>query len=408
MKTINSRLPLLKTLYAIYFLSILIRVIFFYLLPETPSSLAPDEGTYADLVEYIAAGKNTVDYPNYGHGFYLTTRILILPALHLHYFGISPLDSLRVVSSLFGALSSLTLIIYLTYILENNKSKIVRNQVFATILILFFSLFTFWPSRFLWSVVGLRESGSEFLVICFFISLNFFLFHFKNNVTRYVSLSLCCVLIFFITSIRFQVTSIVYLSCLIILATAKLKNSHRLISIIILSITFFLALQFLNISNIASTNTELKAEGNTVNAQSAFEIVQCPEILRNIENRSILNLICTAYRVPLSIPTFLFRPFFGSDTYSLSTYASALENLAWLILVFFIISNYAFKKRVLYFDYLKPIVTFSILFVCAASTYEGNLGTAFRHKSLILITLLSWITLILYSHQLNKKIKTEC
>jgi uncharacterized membrane protein len=152
-------------------------------------------------------------------------------------------------------------------------------------------------------------------------------------------------------------------------------------------------------------NTELKAAGNTVNAKSTFEIVRCPEILRNIENEATSNLICNAYRAPLSIPSFLFRPFFGSDTYSLSTYAAALENLVWLIGVFFVISNYVLKRRILYFEYLKPIVIFSIFFVCAASVYEGNLGTAFRHKSLISITLFSWITLILYNTSLNKKIK---
>ncbi len=406
MKKVTSSLPLLKTLYVIFFVSILIRMIIFNLLPKTPSSLAPDEGTYADLVKYIAAGENTVDYPGYGPGFYYGSRILILPALHLNYFGISPLDSLRVISSLFGALSSFILIIYLTYILQNNKSKIARNQGSGITLILFFTIFTFWPSRFLWSVVGLRESANEFLVICFFISLNFFLLHSKNSAIKYVYLSLCCVLIISIASIRFQVAIIVFLSFCIIIAIWKLKNRDRLISSILILCTWIPIQSIVNIqSNIVTINTELKAAGNTVNAKSTFEIVRCPEILRNIENEATSNLICNAYRAPLSIPSFLFRPFFGSDTYSLSTYAAALENLVWLIGVFFVISNYVLKRRILYFEYLKPIVIFSIFFVCAASVYEGNLGTAFRHKSLISITLFSWITLILYNTSLNKKIK---
>ena len=116
LKKVTSTLPLTKTLYIIFYASILIRVIVFNFFPKTPSSLAPDEGTYADLVKYIAAGKNTVDYPGYGPGLYLTSRILILPALYLNYTGISPLDSLRIISSLFGALSSFILIIYLGYI----------------------------------------------------------------------------------------------------------------------------------------------------------------------------------------------------------------------------------------------------------------------------------------------------
>lgn len=421
LKKVTSTLPLTKTLYIIFYASILIRVIVFNFLPKTPSSLAPDEGTYADLVKYIAAGKNTVDYPGYGPGLYLTSRILILPALYLNYTGISPLDSLRIISSLFGALSSFILIIYLGYILQKNKSKLAINQRFRITLILFFTIFTFWPSRFLWSVVGLRESANEFLVICFFISLNLFLFHSKNSGIKYVYLSLCCVLIIFITSIRFQVAIVLFFSCWIILATGKLKNSDRLISLILLSCTWIpiqqivnsqnnLSITELNISGnaankILTLDTELKAEGNKLNAESTFKIVRCPEKLRNIETRVTSNLICTAYRAPLSIPTFLFRPFFGLDTYSFRTYTAALENLIWVIGVFFVISNYFLKRRIIYFEYLKPIVIFSILFVCAASTYEGNLGTAFRHKSLVLITLFSWITLILYNRSLNKKIE---
>lgn len=405
LKQVTSTLPFTKTLYVVFYASILIRLIIFNLLPKTPSSLAPDEGTYADLLKYIAAGQNTVNYPGYGPGLYITSRILILPALHLNYTGISPLDSLRIISSLFGALSSFILIIYLSYILQNNKSKLVRNQEFGIILVLFFTVFTFWPSRFLWSVVGLRESANEFLVICFFISLNFFLFHSKRSATKYVFLCLCFVLILLIASIRFQVAVIVFFSCWIILGTAKLKNSTRLISFLILLCTWIPIQQIVNIqSNIVTMNTEVKAEANTVNAKSTIEIVRCPKTLRNIGNEATSNLICTAYRVPLSIPTFLFRPFFGSDTYSVSTYAAALENLVWIIGVFFVISNYLLKRRVLYFEYLRPIVIFSIFFVCAASTYEGNLGTAFRHKSLVLIALFSWITLIFYNRSLDKKV----
>lgn len=420
LKKVTSTLSLTKTLYIIFYASILIRVIVFSFLPKTPSSLALDEGTYADLVKYIAAGKDTMDYPGFGPGLYATSRVLTLPALHLNYNGISPLDSVRIISSLFGALTSLILVIYLGYILQNNKSKLVRSQGFGIILTLFFTIFTFWPSRFLWSVVGLRESANEFLVICFFISLNFFLFHSKNSAKKYVYLSLCSALILLIVSIRFQVAIVLFFSCWIILATEKLKNSDRLISSILLLCTWIPIQQAVNIqsnalsidlntagnaaSKILTLDTEQKAEGNRINARSNFDTVRCPEKFRNIENKVTSNLICTAYRAPLSIPSFLFRPFFGSDTYSLSTYVAALENLVWLIGVFFLISNFSLKRRILYFEYLRPIVIFSIFFACAASIYEGNLGTAFRHKSLIVITLFSWITLILYNRSLNKKL----
>jgi hypothetical protein len=417
-KKFATSLPLLNTLRIIFFVSILVRVIIFNFLPATPSSLAPDEGTYADLVKFIASGKNTEDYPGFGPGLYATSRVLILPALYLNYYGFSPLDSVRVISSLFGALSAFMLLIYSTYILQINKNIFVRNIGFKITFILFFATFTFLPSRFLWSVVGLRESANEFLLICLFISLNFFLFHAKNSAKKYIYLSLCSILIICLMSIRIQVALVVYLSFWIIFFTIKLNYRDRLVYLIVFLFMWVPIQQIANVkSNIVpestkqeifslyTINTEQKALGNTVNAESDLKIVRCPEILTNNEYKALSNLFCNAYRIPTSIPPYLFRPFFGSDTYSLATYLAALENLIWLIGVFFVFSNAILKRKILYFEYLRPAAIFSIAFICAASIYEGNLGTAFRHKTLIIITLFLWVILIQYSNALNKKNK---
>jgi 4-hydroxybenzoate polyprenyltransferase len=47
-------------------------------------------------------------------------------------------------------------------------------------------------------------------------------------------------------------------------------------------------------------------------------------------------------------------------------------------------------KRIPLFEELAPSIIFFSLYVVGAGSYEGNMGTAFRHKSLIL-----WVVLLL-------------
>jgi len=48
------------------------------------------------------------------------------------------------------------------------------------------------------------------------------------------------------------------------------------------------------------------------------------------------------------------------------------------------------KRRVVFFGPLAPSLIFLALYGIGAGSYEGNMGTAFRHKSLIL-----WVFLLL-------------
>jgi len=48
------------------------------------------------------------------------------------------------------------------------------------------------------------------------------------------------------------------------------------------------------------------------------------------------------------------------------------------------------NRRLAFFGAIAPSVTFLVLFVVSAAPYEGNMGTAFRHKSLIL-----WVVILL-------------
>ena len=105
MKLFKLRLTTLKSkLYAIVFASFVVRVVAFFALPNSASNLAPDEGTYADLAEVVAKGI-PVDKSEFGERFYLVTRTLTLPASLLVRLGLSGLDSVRLIASLYGLLT---------------------------------------------------------------------------------------------------------------------------------------------------------------------------------------------------------------------------------------------------------------------------------------------------------------
>ena len=87
--------------------------------------------------------------------------------------------------------------------------------------------------------------------------------------------------------------------------------------------------------------------------------------------------------------TFLFRPTLGSDTTSTLSFLAALENIFWFVFFVAIIAL-AFRKRSISFlSAILPTVIFSALYVLGASAYQGNMGTGFRHKSLVL-----WVILL--------------
>ena len=93
-----------QKLWAIVATSFIARMIMFFVLPNTPSSLAPDEGTYAALTKWIAESKPAADFPAYGEGLYLSGRTIIIPASVLNRIGMGELDAVRLVSSFYLSL----------------------------------------------------------------------------------------------------------------------------------------------------------------------------------------------------------------------------------------------------------------------------------------------------------------
>jgi hypothetical protein len=125
---------------------------------------------------------------------------------------------------------------------------------------------------------------------------------------------------------------------------------------------------------------------NQVGAASMIERLACPWE----ESTEIGKYSCLAFRAPFMTLTFLFRPLPFIDTTSLSSVFAATENMLWIFMFALIAYRISRVKKVPFLAELAPALIFFFLYVVGAGSYEGNMGTAFRHKSPIL-----WIVLLL-------------
>ena len=446
MKLFKFRLTTLKSkLYAIVFASFVVRFIGFFLLPSEPSvSLAPDEGGYAEIVRLVASEQPTTSWG----GLYFISRTLVLPAEVLNNFGIEPLSSVRIIASLYGALT-LILVAFLIIQFVNKYSTYseLTSKIINLIIGLFFS-FAFLPSHLLWSMLGLRESPMEFWVLCSLAAI-FLAVNLQEKVTLPIAL-LLTISITLLFNTRPQVGWVLMVTILVSLIfsnkgrvsftlalltliasgvgyTSVVVQKHEVFALVATdgsatdgsatdsSATDSSACQDSNqiialkgkeykciktgtridLSNLQNPGKIIVNEtiaipdrhrGNQVAAASAIQTLPCPVT----EESETDKFFCLAWRAPYMAATFLFRPLIGIDTTSTSSLIAAIENIAWLGAFIFIVILLIRKRRLAFIGPLAPSLIFFILYCVGAGSYEGNMGTAFRHKSLIL-----WVILLL-------------
>ena len=441
MKLFSLRLTTLKSkLCAIVFASFVVRFIGFFLLPNEPTiALAPDEGGYAEIARLVASEQPTTSYG----GLYFISRTLVLPAAALNNFGIEPLPSVRIIASMYGALT-LILLALLTIQLVNKYSTHSELTIKRTNLIIgLFFIFAFLPSHLLWSMLGLRESSMEFWVLCslvaIFLAANLqekitllsallltisiiLLFNTRPQVALLLSLTILISLIFCNKRrVAFALALLTFIASGVGYASVVLQkyDTFRIVatdaSATDASATDASACQKPNqklmlqgkeykcikvgarrdLSNLESPWKSLineanaipdRHKGNQVAAASAIQTLSCPVT----EESKADKYFCLAWRSPYMAATFLFRPLIGFDTTSTSSLFASIENIAWLGAVIFIIIMIIKKRRLAFMGPLLPSLIFFILYCVGAGSYEGNMGTAFRHKSLIL-----WVILLL-------------
>ena len=402
-----------EKLWAIVAASFVARVIMFFVLPSTPSSLAPDEGTYAALTQWIAESKPATDFPAFGEGLYLSGRSIIVPSSALSRIGMDELDAVRLISSIYGFLTLLLLTFFALKLLNKRDDLSKFN---TRLVLLFFVVFAFLPSHFVWSTLGLREAPNEFWVLLSFVSV-YVIFHFKTRqqVLAYFALFASIVMCF---STRPQAGLVLGVGLLIYLVS-RIKQTKALLAIaavltgIVLgsiATTVNVGVSILEDPGVVITMVDgipTKHTGNQVDAASVIETPNCPlsqnSVIASAPSR-VDTYACILWRAPYMTSTFLLRPFIVGDVTSTSSAFAAIENLIWF-LAFGLIAYFIVKRRgIPRFNQLAPSMIFFALYVVGAGAYEGNMGTAFRHKSLILWVVLALLLSLLWR---NSQIPNE-
>ncbi len=399
-----------EKLWAIVAASFVARVIMFFVLPNSPSSLAPDEGTYAALTKWIAESKPATDFPAFGEGLYLSGRTIIIPASVLNRIGMGELDAVRLVSSFYGFLSLLLLTFFALKILNNSDQLSKFN---SRLVLLFFTVFAFLPSHFVWSNLGLREGPNEFWVLLSFVSM-YVIFHFKTRyqALAYLALFASRVMCF---SARPQVGWVLGIGLLMYLVT-QIRQAKSLIAIAAVLAGVFLG-SIATSGNVGVSIIEdpgvvislvdgvpSRHTGNQAAAASIIETPNCPLSSNSVVSSPpsrVDTYACIIWRAPYMTSTFLLRPLIIGDVTSTSSAFAAIENLIWLI-AFGLIGYFIVKRRgIPRFKKLAPSMIFFSLYVVGAGAYEGNMGTAFRHKSLILWVVLALLLSLLWRNSQN-------
>jgi hypothetical protein len=166
---LKEKISLRIQLYFLCLISAIFRTITFFTHPNTPSNFGPDEGTYAYLTEWISDSNSADEFPDFGGTLYRSARVFILPAVAFHRIGLSPLDSIRIVSSLYGLMALLLLVEAFLRLLPatTHSSRLLQSN--KSLILTIFIVFAFLPSHFIWSTIGLRESSVEFWVLFTFL-----------------------------------------------------------------------------------------------------------------------------------------------------------------------------------------------------------------------------------------------
>ena len=440
MKLFSLRLTTLKSkLYAIVFASFVVRVASVLLLPSTPSRFAPDEGTYARLTENLV---NSVEIQQYPYSsFDIVTAPLVLPASLLHSLGVSPLTSVRTISSILGFGSLILVVLMANLVFRTVKISESSVRIKSNLAVSLVAVYAFFPSHFLWSIVGLRESILEFWVIAVFVCI-FRLSFFEKKQTRFGFLLLAAILN--ISIIRQQLMW----GIIIIVIASILKISHSFKSIVLIALIIFTGLLGKGIANqnligfqISFETKIISSSGNSNEPLSSYcqkvnQIIQTkaglakcsikmhsnigldggtnpikdiqliPEIQVGNQEKAASKIyplncdviitaglgavLCPIAKYLNSTNTFLFRPYLGFDVTSQSSLMAAIENVFWLGAFLFVFAMCICNRRLAFFGPIAPSLMFFSIYSVGAGAYEGNMGTAFRHKSLIL-----WVVILL-------------
>jgi hypothetical protein len=325
------------------------------------------------------------------------------------------LDAVRLVSTTYGFTALALVVILVLKLYKESTTKTTNKSFNENLIVSLVLIFAFLPSHFMWSNLALRESATEFWILATF-GVFFTVYHVQKKITARGILGLV-VSIAFTFSSRPQVGWVIGISIIAyLLFKLNQIDTYFLIAIILCGVllgSVWNQGSVLGSSGTSSSGTgrtsqwekvlnplinggELvssKHRGNQLNAASIIETQSCPREkppLASTPPTKFDTYFCIAWRAPYMISTFLFRPIIGVDVTSTSSLIAALENLIWMSLFAMMLFLITRKRHISFLRSLLPPIVFFVFYVSGASAYQGNMGTGFRHKSLIL-----WVVLLI-------------
>ena len=146
-------------------------------------------------------------------------------------------------------------------------------------------------------------------------------------------------------------------------------------------------------------NIESNRNANSLDALSALPLSSCSEV----DQDALTLLGCNLAELPYRFFSFMFRPVILTDNGSPMFNYAAIENVGWTILILMTLWASLQRCQTLQIRFIQmSLGSYIILFSLGAALYEGNLGTAFRHKSAILWVL---IFILMISNEIFPKEK---
>ena len=450
-------------------ISTLVRIVFhFFVLPDSPSGFGPDEGTYAALAKYVSQGLPVEEFPVYGAGLYNSAKSITLPSAFLVQLGMDELSAVRTVASTYGLVSSLVLVLcFLALLRLRNQTFNRLSPIFDRKFLALLVIFTFFPSNFVWSTIGLRESGSQFWLITTFYLILKLLGSSGRDLWKFTGL--CSLALALAYGTRPE-TALVFSLIALLASIVLLVKYRKLFPLIAIFLGVFAGQAFTTTPKVLAEeslsafqiiekelsqsatpkpveskqsatpkpvesaegkrnesasaectqeNQIIQFEGkkfrcktsktyqveernptktlgqqilttqvleyhrnvNALDAQSALPTSTCQNLSRDI----FILIECNLKELPYRLFAFLFRPLIFFDQGSTTLTFAALENLGWIILVPLSLWVSLRRRENTVDRFISlGLTSYVLLFASAAALYEGNLGTAFRHKSTIL------------------------
>jgi len=136
--------------------------------------LVPDESTWSNLTNWLVEGKDMTQFPSFDRSPFYGAQSLIVPsAWQVEFLNISSLNAVRNTSLIYGMGCLIVFFYALKLITRSEFSNLSKKHfTFAMGALLVYGLM---PSHLFWSLVGLRDSASEFflLLTVFFVCKSF-------------------------------------------------------------------------------------------------------------------------------------------------------------------------------------------------------------------------------------------